>query len=272
VIVGLLPEMLSSLENLRLLCFGVLLLVVLWVAPTGTGVVTAALRRLLPARPAAADAVGGATLPCAMPQRGAASAVGLSMVFGGVRAVDDLSFDLPPGQVTSLIGPMARASRRCSTCCPATTARARARRLGAQALPARGACHSARHGISRTYQTTQLFAGMSAVDNVAIALTRGKLGAARHRRIHAVGAREARALLAACGYTGNPMPAPPIWPTWIAAWWRSRAGWRRARRCCCWTSRRPGCRAKTRRHWAGCCAGSPTAVWRWAWSNTTCRW
>ena len=209
VIVGLLPEMLSSLENLRLLCFGVLLLVVLWVAPTGiTGVVTAALRRLLPARPAVVDAVGGATLPVrdAAARRGL-SAVGLSMVFGGVRAVDDLSFDLPPGQVTSLIGPNgAGKSTVLNMLSGYYRPRSGARRLGAQALPARGACHSARHGISRTYQTTQLFAGMSAVDNVAIALTRGKLGALLGiAGFTAPSVRnEARALLAACGYTGNP--------------------------------------------------------------------
>ncbi|MEK6294603.1 MAG: branched-chain amino acid ABC transporter permease, partial [Paraburkholderia tropica] len=34
-VVGLLPELLAGLENLRLLCFGVLLLVVLWSAPNG---------------------------------------------------------------------------------------------------------------------------------------------------------------------------------------------------------------------------------------------
>lgn len=209
VVVGLLPEMLSSLENLRLLCFGVLLLVVLWVAPTGiVGVVTGAFRRLHPARSAPHDAVSGATLPVrATEARHGLSAQGLSMVFGGVRAVDDLSFDLPPGQVTSLIGPNgAGKSTVLNMLSGYYRPKSGGRKLGADALPARGACHSARHGISRTYQTTQLFAGMSAVDNVAIALTRGKLGTLLGIAGFTAPAvrAEARALLAACGYTGDP--------------------------------------------------------------------
>ncbi|GJG98764.1 ATP-binding cassette domain-containing protein [Cupriavidus pauculus] len=209
VIVGLLPEVLSSLENLRLLCFGVLLLVVLWVAPSGiVGVVTAAFRRLHPATPPQHDAASGAMLPQRAPdQRRGLSALGLSMVFGGVRAVDDLSFQLPPGQVTSLIGPNgAGKSTVLNMLSGYYRPRSGGRKLGAEALPARGACHSARHGISRTYQTTQLFTGMSAADNVAIALTRGKLGTLLGIAGFTAPAirDEARALLAACGYTGNP--------------------------------------------------------------------
>ncbi len=209
IVVGLLPEILSSLENLRLLCFGVLLLVVLWVAPSGmVGVVTSAFRRLHPARPADHDAAAGAMLPQRdAAQRRGLSALGLSMVFGGVRAVDDLSFELPPGQVTSLIGPNgAGKSTVLNMLSGYYRPRSGGRRLGADALPARGACHSARHGISRTYQTTQLFTGMSATDNVAIALTRGKLGTLLGiAGFTAPAVRdEARALLAACGYTGNP--------------------------------------------------------------------
>lgn len=209
VIVGLLPELLSSLENLRLLCFGVLLLMVLWVAPTGiVGVVVSAFRRLHPAKAVAHDAVAGAALPVRdAAQRHALSALGLSMVFGGVRAVDDLSFELPPAQVTSLIGPNgAGKSTVLNMLSGYYRPRAGGRQLGAHALPARGACHSARHGISRTYQTTQLFAGMSAVNNVAIALTRGKLGTLLGiAGFTAPSVRdEARALLAACGYTGHP--------------------------------------------------------------------
>jgi ABC-type branched-subunit amino acid transport system ATPase component len=129
------------------------------------------------------------------------------MVFGGVRAVDDLSFEMPPGRVTSLIGPNgAGKSTVLNMLSGYYRPRAGGRLLGAETLPARGACHSARSGISRTYQTTQLFAGMSVTDNVAIALTRGRLGnllgnagftspSVRH---------EARALLAACGYAGDP--------------------------------------------------------------------
>ncbi len=210
VVVGLLPELLSSLENLRLLCFGMLLLVVLWVAPTGmVGVVTDLLRRLRPARAAAAHAPahGAQDAGAAGGARRGLSALGLSMVFGGVRAVDNLSFDLPPGQVTSLIGPNgAGKSTVLNMLSGYYRPRDGGRQLGTAPLAARGACDSARQGIARTYQTTQLFAGMSATDNVAIALTTGRLGTLLGIAGFTASAvrEEARALLAACGLYRRP--------------------------------------------------------------------
>ncbi len=221
VVVGLLPEMLSSLENLRLLCFGLLLLVVLWVAPTGiVGVVASLYRRMRPVAHAVglapqrtddpAGEADGVAMPLpARPQeaRRGLSALALSMVFGGVRAVDNLSFELAPARVTSLIGPNgAGKSTVLNMLSGYYRPREGGRRLGAEPLAARGACHSARQGIARTYQTTQLFAGMSVTDNVALALAGGRLGTlfgiARFRA-PAVRA-QARAWLRACGYLGDP--------------------------------------------------------------------
>lgn len=218
VVVGLLPEMLSSLENLRLLCFGLLLLVVLWVAPSGiVGVVVDLFQRLrgnaaARAEGSVADNDGShgalASLPSRAPEtRRGLSALGLSMVFGGVRAVDNLSFDLPAASVTSLIGPNgAGKSTVLNMLSGYYRPREGGRRLGVAPLDSRGACHSARQGIARTYQTTQLFAGMSALDNVALALAGGRLGTLFGiARFTAPTVREqARALLRACGYAGDP--------------------------------------------------------------------
>ena len=214
VVVGLLPEMLSSLENLRLLCFGLLLLVVLWVAPSGiVGVVVDVFRRVhgsdvITGEAGARHAGGAVSLPERAPEaRRGLSALGLSMVFGGVRAVDSLSFDLPAARVTSLIGPNgAGKSTVLNMLSGYYRPREGGRRLGAAPLESRGACHSARQGIARTYQTTQLFAGMSALDNVAIALAGGRLGTLFGiARFTAPAVREhARALLRACGYAGDP--------------------------------------------------------------------
>lgn len=211
VVVGMLPELLSSLENLRLLCFGMLLLVVLWVAPQGiVGVASALLRRLRPRRADAIPAPEPADMP--LPGREPAArralvADGLSMVFGGVRAVDQLSFTVAAGAVTSLIGPNgAGKSTVLNMLSGYYRPHAGGRRLGDAALPARGACHSARHGIARTYQTSQLFGGMSAADNVALALGGGRLGTLLGTaRFTAADVRaQARALLRACGYRGDP--------------------------------------------------------------------
>ncbi|UZN51218.1 ATP-binding cassette domain-containing protein [Cupriavidus cauae] len=211
VVVGMLPELLSSLENLRLLCFGMLLLVVLWVAPQGiVGVAAGLLRGLRRQRGAAAP--GDEPAEIALPMREAATrralvADGLSMVFGGVRAVDGLSFTVAAGTVTSLIGPNgAGKSTVLNMLSGYYRPHAGGRRLGDAALPARGACHSARHGIARTYQTSQLFGGMSAADNVALALGGGRLGPLLGTAgFTAAAVRErARALLRACGYRGDP--------------------------------------------------------------------
>ena len=211
VVVGMLPELLSSLENLRLLCFGMLLLVVLWVAPQGIVGVAAGLLRGLRRQgveDVPADASAGIALPVREPAaRRALVADGLSMVFGGVRAVDGLSFTVAAGTVTSLIGPNgAGKSTVLNMLSGYYRPHAGGRRLGDAPLPARGACHSARHGIARTYQTSQLFGGMSAVDNVALALGGGRLGPLLGTaRFTAAAVRErARVLLRACGYRGDP--------------------------------------------------------------------
>jgi ABC-type branched-subunit amino acid transport system ATPase component/ABC-type branched-subunit amino acid transport system permease subunit len=212
VVVGLLPELLSSLENLRLLFFGGLLLIVLWVAPEGIAGVAARLAaRLRPgsAAPAGTDASASDHALAARPaqiRRGLA-ANGLTMVFGGVRAVDSLSFTLPAGAVTSLIGPNgAGKSTVLNMLSGFYRPQSGTRRLGDDEIPARGACDSARRGIARTYQTSQLFGGMSAADNVAIALSRGRLGALLGiARFTAPAVRaQALTLLRACGYHGDP--------------------------------------------------------------------
>ncbi len=177
VIVGLLPELLSSLEEYRLLFFGALLLVVLWVAPQGLVGLMARLRRSVPPRVDAGTASGGA-LPALKPEGGSAlSAQGLSMVFGGVRAVSELSFAVRPGAVTSLIGPNgAGKSTVLNMLSGFYTPTSGGSLLGDEPLQGRGAWRIARAGVARSYQTSQLFGSLSVLDNVALALARGGLG------------------------------------------------------------------------------------------------
>lgn len=210
VIVGLLPEFLASLENLRLLCFGVLLLVVLWGAPNGViGVLGQwwQSRRRAGAGHGGSDTASALTLPVLDPaQRKGLAAHGLAMTFGGVKAVADLSFDLPPARVTSLIGPNGAGK---STVLNMLSGFYRplsgTRSLGTDELAAKGACDSARHGVARTYQTSQLFGGMSVLDNVTLALSAGRLGGLLGiARMQSTTQRdEALALLRACGYHGD---------------------------------------------------------------------
>jgi branched-chain amino acid transport system ATP-binding protein len=213
LIVGLLPELLSSLEEYRLLFFGGLLLLVLWAAPDGmVGLAERQWRRLLQrlrgARAVAwqpASAPEGFSLPAR--ERQVLAAQGLTMQFGGVRAVGDLSLQARTAAVTSLIGPNgAGKSTALNVLSGYYQPTAGGFSLGGQALTGRTAMRLARLGIARSYQTSQLFGSLSVEDNVALALNRGRLGPLLgDARLRSASARaQARALLAWCGYAGAP--------------------------------------------------------------------
>ena len=208
IIVGLLPELLSGLEEYRLLFFGAMLLLVLWVAPDGVAGLVRRLREsLLPRSAVAVPTPTSATLALPTRARQPIAAQGLTMQFGGVRAVSDLHFTAPAGQVTSLIGPNGAGKSTALNMLggfylPTTGAFA----LGGQALQGQNAMQISRQGVARTYQTSQLFGSLSVQDNVVIAMQRGALGPllGSARRSAPALTERARQLLAFCGYTGHP--------------------------------------------------------------------
>ena len=120
----------------------------------------------------------------------------LTMRFGGLVAVNDLSFFVGRGDITALIGPTAPARRPSSTASPASTSRPRAASRwriaprqfdGLAAATEHGAwtgsakgdstCSSAcpRHEIAkharvaRTFQNIRLFGGMTVLENLMVA-------------------------------------------------------------------------------------------------------
>jgi ABC-type branched-subunit amino acid transport system ATPase component/ABC-type branched-subunit amino acid transport system permease subunit len=206
-IVGLLPEALASLEEYRLLFFGALLLVVLWVAPRGVaGLASGIYRRLRRDARVPPPAHAAIRTPLKDRPRARLHASALTMVFGGVRAVDGLTLAAAPGAVTSLIGPNgAGKSTALNMLSGFYRPTAGAVALGDVPLDGRPAHAIARCGVARTYQTSQLFGSLSAGENVALAATRGDLGAllgAARLRSAQVSDRS-RALLAFCGYRGD---------------------------------------------------------------------
>jgi ABC-type branched-subunit amino acid transport system ATPase component len=207
LVVGLLPELLASFEEYRLLIFGLLLLVVLWVAPEGA----AGLWRRVAARMGKqpAEAPLAATGDAGLAPRATGAPIrteGLTMQFGGVRAVGDLAFATQPGGITSLIGPNGAGK---TTVLNMLSGFYRPTgggfHLGESPLQGQRAYRIARAGVARTYQTSQLFGSLSVEDNVALALGRGTLGPLLGaRRFRSTAARaEARRLLAFCGYAGS---------------------------------------------------------------------
>ena len=204
IITVVLPELLSNLAEYRLLFFGALLLVVLWLAPEGVfGTLARLVRRIDPRR---ADASGVDLAPFLRPDRAPERLVvrDLGISFGGIRAASAVSFDAEPGKVTSVIGPNGAGKTTVLNMVggfyrPDTGSV----RLGDVELAGAPAWKVARAGIARTYQTTKLFETMSVIDNVLIAMRRGRLGGiglanAAGRDDSAI----AEALIAFVGYRG----------------------------------------------------------------------
>jgi ABC-type branched-subunit amino acid transport system ATPase component/ABC-type branched-subunit amino acid transport system permease subunit len=175
-LVVLLPEVLAGLAEYRLLFFGALLLLVLWIAPEG---VAGAATRLLARRraPRVADPEHAEALTAPSRSRAPLAAEGLAIAFGGIRAVQDLAFGATPGLVTSLIGPNGAGKTTVLNMLGGFyTPDAGTIRLGSHSLAGEHAWRIARAGVARTYQTSQLFGGMSVLDNLVIAQARGRLG------------------------------------------------------------------------------------------------
>jgi len=94
----------------------------------------------------------------------------LQLTFGGVRALDDISFDVREGEIFSIIGPNGAGKTSVLNC------------INGFYKPNHGEIHYngqkitslrpdkiARYGISRTFQNIQLYTGLSTVDNLMAA-------------------------------------------------------------------------------------------------------
>jgi branched-chain amino acid transport system ATP-binding protein len=176
---------------------------VLWLAPEG---VLGFLSRRLGGRDGATarlqDFSLHAFLTPASPTK-ALSIDGLSIAFGGVRAATSVALTAEPGRITALIGPNGAGKTTVLNLIGGFyQPDAGSIRLGDSELAGASAARVARAGIARTYQTTQLFGSLSALDNVLIGLRRGRLG---NPLAPAAGSSERRAaegLLACVGYKG----------------------------------------------------------------------
>ena len=99
----------------------------------------------------------------------ALSTEGLSVAFGGVRAVDDVSFDVEAGIVFSIIGPNGAGKTTLfnviSGLCPANGGRVRFHGEDVTALAPE---KLARRGLSRTFQNLQIFSHLTVIENVMV--------------------------------------------------------------------------------------------------------
>jgi len=130
---------------------------------------------------------------------------GLAKSFGGVRAVDDVSFELAAGEMLALIGPNGAGKTTCFNM------------VGGQLRPDAGSVRLGgvelvglkpeaiwRQGVGRTFQIAETFASLTVRENVQMALlshARRVLGFWRPARDQFAG--EAEVLLAGVGMQGQ---------------------------------------------------------------------
>lgn len=161
---------LPEVFGLTTVVLGLAILLVIWLRPQGLvghfelgpGAGARVLRRIT------------RTIPPAPPAPKVAAAKlegdGLGKSFAGLRAVDDISFTVPTGQITGLIGPNgAGKSTLVNLITHQYAADTGAARMGEADLTRAAPHEIIRHKVSRSFQNLRLFQGLTAYENVLLA-------------------------------------------------------------------------------------------------------
>ncbi|HEX8740393.1 MAG TPA: branched-chain amino acid ABC transporter ATP-binding protein/permease [Casimicrobiaceae bacterium] len=187
VLQDVLPALLGRSGNFEIVVFGALMIVLLQFARDG---IWPWLARLVPV-PGAGAPPDPAPRPDAapLPARDAGAAPGVSLLtvrgarktFGGLVAVDDLSFEIRVGEILGLIGPNGAGKSTTfgliSGTLPLSSGEIRFR---GQSIGSLAPYEIARLGIARTFQHVRLLPRMSVLDNVSLgAYLRGSAGVVR---------------------------------------------------------------------------------------------
>jgi branched-chain amino acid transport system ATP-binding protein len=98
---------------------------------------------------------------------------GLSRHYGGLKAVDDVDFELTEGEIRAIIGPNgAGKTTLVGLVCGRVAPSAGRVVVDGEDITTKPAHRRARDGIAYTFQITSVFANLSAYDNVALAVQR----------------------------------------------------------------------------------------------------
>ena len=175
-----LPQLLGREGNFEMVVFGVLMILLLQRTRDG---VWPWLARVLPEKAARAVPLAPA-LPVRMRPDGAGQLLiveGVRKEFGGLVAVDDLSFEIRTGEIVGLIGPNGAGKSTMFNLISGALPLSRGNiTFNGQQIAGRQPFQIAQLGIGRTFQHVKLIAGMSVLDNVALgSYLRGSAGLAR---------------------------------------------------------------------------------------------
>ena len=192
-----LPALLGTSGPVELVVFGMVLILVLQVTPDGLW--SLATRRLPVRRQDPAGWAGAEPLPrAAPPARGEAvlSVRQARKQFGGLVAVNDVSFDVRAGEIVGLIGPNGAGKSTLfnliTGVLPLTSGSVDFRGERVSGLVSRAI---ARRGMSRTFQHVRMIPDMSVLENVALGAHR-RGGAGVLRAMLRLDRRDERRLLA----------------------------------------------------------------------------
>ncbi len=96
-------------------------------------------------------------------------ALGVSLRFGGVRALTDVSFDVRPGEIFSIIGPNGAGKTSMVNCISGRYRPTEGRiRFAGQDITRLRPSRRAGLGLGRTFQNLALFGHMSVLDNIMV--------------------------------------------------------------------------------------------------------
>ena len=181
ILQDVLPALLGRAGNFEIVVFGVLMILLLQFSRNG---VWPWIAHLLP-RPRPADVSGAAPLPPRERPRPAGRAMlevrQARKVFGGLVAVNDLSFDIRPGEILGLIGPNGAGKSTTFALISGALALSGGEIVFCgESIGSRPPHRIARLGIGRTFQHVRLLPQMTVLDNVALgAYLRGRAGVLR---------------------------------------------------------------------------------------------
>lgn len=187
LVITVLPEALRGLQTYYLAAFGIGVVVILLVAPRGLGVVGDWLlgafltgKRLAvseaPATPLnlsdAATAATSALADRAPVQVGTEALLkvrGVSRRFGGVKALNDVSFDVRRGEILGLIGPNGSGKSTMINACSGTVGVKGRIELGTDRIDNQAPWTIHGQGVARIFQNVRLWESMTVLENVMVA-------------------------------------------------------------------------------------------------------
>ncbi|MES2535971.1 MAG: branched-chain amino acid ABC transporter ATP-binding protein/permease [Pseudomonadota bacterium] len=178
----LMPKLLGGSGNVELLVFGVLLILLLQRARNG---IWPFIRKRFPHSPAALAPVSAAALPLREKHRTGDIVLQVQRArkeFGGLVAVNDLSFDVKAGEIMGLIGPNGAGKSTMfnlvTGVLPVSGGEIRFRSDGElRRIDTLASRKIVRRGIARTFQHVRLMPAMTVLENVALgAHLRGAYG------------------------------------------------------------------------------------------------